>query len=209
MNFTYLINTNSSKRNAVSEKIIIDPNLKLVLIRLDNIKEKLGLSDMLKEKAEHFYKRIIEKNNMKGRAIDFMLAAAIYVACRESETSHTLVDISRATNLKRKNITKYYRFIVKNLNLQMPVSDNKESILRISISMGISEKTTQHVIKILNIAKQKNHLAGKNPMGVTAAAIYLASGHIGEKISQRKLAEVAMITSTTIRNRCKGLRSIA
>jgi transcription initiation factor TFIIIB Brf1 subunit/transcription initiation factor TFIIB len=37
-----------------------------------------------------------------------LLAAAVYIACREMGTSRTLKDIAAATNLKLKNVARYY-----------------------------------------------------------------------------------------------------
>ena len=74
--------------------------------------------------------------------------------------------------------------------------------------MEISEKTKQYATTILDNAKKRNHLEGKNPMAIVAAVIYLASIDSGEKISQQELAKTARVTEVTIRNRCKGLRSI-
>ncbi len=190
------------------EKIILDSNLKIAIGKFDVLKDQLVLSDILKEKAIHLYKKIIEKNITKGRSIDAMVAATIYAACRDSDTPRTLNDIIKATGLRKNSIAKCYRAILTNLNLQMPVYDIEQCVLRIANDMGISEKVKQYAITILDNAKKRNHLAGKDPMGIAAAAIYLASLDIGEKISQRELAKTAMITEVTVRNRCKGLRSI-
>ena len=192
----------------MKEEIILDSNFKVAMDKLDALKDKLALSDVLKEKAVHMYKKIIEKNTLKGRSIDAMVAAVIYVACRDSETSHNLNDITEATGLRKKSVAKCYRAILTNLNLQIPVSDIGQCFLRIANDMEISEKTKQYAIKILVNAKKRNHLEGKNPMGVVAAVIYLASMNSGEKISQKELAKTVMVTEVTIRNRCKGLRSI-
>ncbi len=192
----------------MKEEIILDSNFKVAMDKIDVLKDKLALSDVLKEKAVHMYKKIIEKNTLKGRSVDAMVAAVIYVACRDSETSHNLNDITEATGLRKKSIAKCYRAILTNLNLQIPVSDIRQCFLRIANDMEISEKTKQYATTILDNAKKRNHLEGKNPMGIVAAVIYLASIEIGEKISQQELAKTAMVTEVTIRNRCKGLRSI-
>ena len=192
----------------MKEEIILDSNFKVAMDKIDVLKDKLALSDVLKEKAVHMYKKIIEKNTLKGRSVDAMVAAVIYVACRDSETSHNLNDITEATGLRKKSIAKCYRAILTNLNLQIPVSDIRQCFLRIANDMEISEKTKQYATTILDNAKKRNHLEGKNPMGIVAAAIYLASIEIGEKISQQELAKTAMVTEVTIRNRCEGLRSI-
>ena len=192
----------------MKEKIILDSNFKVAMDKLDVLKDKLALSDLLKEKAVHIYKKSIEKNTLKGRSIDAMVAAVIYVSCRDSETSHNLNDITDATGLRKKSIAKCYRAILTNLNLQIPVSDIRQCFLRIANDMEISEKTKQYATTILDNAKKRNHLEGKNPMAIVAAVIYLASIDSGEKISQQELAKTARVTEVTIRNRCKGLRSI-
>jgi len=46
---------------------------------------------------------------------------------------------------------------------------------------------------------------GRDPIGVLAAASYIACRLTGEKKTQREIAEVARITEATIRNRCKEL----
>ena len=61
----------------MKEKIILDSNFKMAMDKLDVLKDKLALSDLLKEKAVHMYKKIIEKNTLKGRSIDAMVAAGI------------------------------------------------------------------------------------------------------------------------------------
>lgn len=189
-------------------EILADLHLKIAIGKLDALKNKLALPDTLKEKSIRLYKKAIEKNIPKGRSVDAMVAATIYVACRDSDTSCTLKDITDATGLRKNSIAKCYRAILVTLNLQMPVSDIDQCVLRIANDMRISEKVKQHAIYILHFAKKRNHLAGKDPMGIAAAAIYLASMDHDENISQRKLAKAAMITEVTIRNRCNGLRSI-
>ena len=187
---------------------IVDFNLRIAMGKFDVLKNKLVLSNTLKERSIHLYKKIIEKNISKGRSVDAMVAATIYAACRDSDTPCTLNDMTEATGLRKNSIAKCYRAILVTLNLKIPVSDIEQCVLRITKEMGISAKVKHRAIAILNNAKKQNHLAGKDPMGVSAAAIYMASMDIGEKISHRELARTAMLTEVTIRNRCRGLRSL-
>jgi len=43
--------------------------------------------------------------------------------------------------------------------------------------------------------------AGKNPMGMASAALYLSCVKNNEDVSQAKIAEAAGVTTVTIRNR--------
>jgi transcription initiation factor TFIIB len=96
--------------------------------------------------------------------------------------------------------------LLKELELKMPVADSGQCIARIASQAGLSEKTKRYAIKILKKAQQDQLLAGKDPMGMAASALYLASLKIGEKIAQRQIALAAGVTEVTIRNRCKGLK---
>ena len=49
--------------------------------------------------------------------------------------------------------------------------------------------------------------AGKDPMGLAAAALYVACVMENESITQKDLAEAASVTEVTIRNRYKGLKT--
>ena len=58
----------------------------------------------------------------------------------------------------------------------------------------------------LKIALENEASAGKDPMGLAAAALYLSCVKNGEDKTQRDIAEAANVTEVTIRNRYKGLK---
>jgi len=61
---------------------------------------------------------------------------------------------------------------------------------------------------ILNRAKEMGMVAGKDPMGIAAAALYLACISTGEVKSQKDISIASGVTEVTIRNRCAGLRQM-
>ena len=61
-------------------------------------------------------------------------------------------------------------------------------------------------MKILKKAEDEKIIAGKDPMGLTASALYVASLETGENITQKILAEASGVTEVTIRNRSKNLK---
>ena len=88
----------------------------------------------------------------------------------------------------------------------MPVTDSIQCVARIASKIGIQEKTKRFAIKVLKKAQENEVSAGKDPMGLAAAALYLACVKHGEDKTQRDIAEAANVTEVTIRNRYKGLR---
>ena len=91
--------------------------------------------------------------------------------------------------------------------MQMPIDDPTIYISKIASRTGLDQKTQNRAIEILREAKKANAVVGKLPVGLAAAALYIASIMNSEekRITQQELAEAAGVTEVTVRNRYKGL----
>ena len=159
------------------------------------------------KKASYIYRKALEKGLVRGRSITAVIAASLYAACRDTETPRTLKDVADAGNIKKKDISRCYRILHKELELKMPVVDPTQCVARIASKIGITEKTKRYASKVLKVAQEHEESAGKDPMGLAAAALYLACVKNNEDKTQRDIAEAANVTEVTIRNRYKGLKS--
>jgi transcription initiation factor TFIIB len=183
-----------------------DRNFRIAFNELSKLKDKLGLTEATIEKTAYIYRKAVEKNLIRGRSIPALLGAALYAACRESETPRTLRDIEMVSNVKRKELAKCYRVLVERLDLKMPVVNSVYCLARIGNKIGISEKSKRLAAKILNDYEQSGEIAGKSPTGLAATALYLACVKMNEKYSQRDISKAANITEVTIRNRAAAIR---
>ncbi len=186
----------------------VDRNFRQAFSELNRLKDKLAISDAVIEKAAYIYRKALDKGLVRGRSISALMAAALYAACRDTATPRNLKDVEIAANIKRKDIARCYRLLVKELDLKMPVTDSVQCVARIASKIGIAEKTKRYAIKVLKNAQEKEVSAGKDPMGLAAAALYLSCVKNGEDKTQRDIAESANVTEVTIRNRYKGLKEL-
>ena len=184
----------------------VDRNFRQAFSELDRLKDKLAVGDAVIEKAAYIYRKALEKGLVRGRSISALIASSLYAACRDTETPRTLKDIGNASNIKRKDIARCYRLLLRELSLKMPVVNPINCISRIASKAGLSEKTKREATKILQTAEELKISAGKDPMGLAAAALYVACVTNGESKTQRDVAEAAGVTEVTIRNRYKGLK---
>ncbi|SRR5579885_66474 len=173
---------------------------------LNNLKDKLGLSDAMIEKTAYIYRKAMERELVRGRSIGGLLGASIYAACRITETPRTLDEISSSICIRRNYLSKCYREIIRELDLSIPVPDPVKCIPRIASNAGISERTKRRALELLEQAKAAGISAGKDPMGLAAAVLYIASLCCGEYITQKQVAMASSVTEVTIRNRTKMLR---
>ncbi|MFB5629990.1 MAG: transcription initiation factor IIB family protein [Nitrosopumilaceae archaeon] len=184
----------------------IDRNFRQAFSELSRLKDKLTISNSVLEKAAYIYRKALQKGLVRGRSISALIAASLYAACRDTETPRTLKDVGDAANIKRKDIARCYRLLHRELDLKMPVVNSIQCISRIASKIGISEKTRRSARLVLKEAQDSHESAGKDPMGLAAAALYLSCVKNGEELTQRDIAEAANVTEVTIRNRYKSLK---
>ncbi len=185
-----------------------DRNLRQALNEMDKLKDKLALTNAVIEKAAYIYRKAMERKLVRGRSIHGLVAACLYASCRNTGTPRTLDDVAKGINIRRKEVARCYRLIYRELELKMPVVDPVKGVSRIASIAELGEKSKRKAISILNQAKKEGIVAGKDPMGIAAAALYLACISTGEAKSQKDISNASGITEVTIRNRCAGLRKM-
>ena len=183
-----------------------DRNLIYAFNELNRLKDRLGLPDPIVEKTAYIYRKAQERMLIRGRTVSGILAAAIYIACRESGTPKTLKDISEVSNVKFKEVARSYRILYFELDLKMPVIDPIRCIAKVANKSKLSEKTKRQAAEIMTIVTKKEFSAGKDPMGMAASVLYLASIKNGDNITQKDIANAAGVTEVTVRNRAKDLK---
>jgi transcription initiation factor TFIIB len=173
--------------------------------------DKLNLPQPVAEQAMLIYRKALKAGLLKGRAIRVIMAGAVYAACRLSGLPRDLRDFERAYPLvKRKEVGHAYRLIVKTLNIKPPVPpDPSAYVPKIAAKLGVEERTIREALSIIEEAKKRGGsevTAGKDPVGVAAAALYIACQETMQNVMQKKIASVAGVTEVTVRNRVKMLQ---
>ena len=186
----------------------LDKNLIGAFNEMGRLADKLTLSRATVEEAAYIYRKAVDAKLVRGRSINAVVTASLYIACRNTDTTRNLKDLEDAANIKRKDIARCYRLILKNLNIKTKVVDPISCVARIGSVVKVKESTKRLAMKILNEAHKMDGIAGKDPMGLAAAAVYLACINNGEDVTQRTIAMAASVTEVTIRNRFKGLKDL-
>ncbi|MEM0214737.1 MAG: transcription initiation factor IIB [Archaeoglobaceae archaeon] len=180
-------------------------NLAFALSELDRMASALGLPKSVREAAAVIYRKAVEKNLIRGRSIEGVVAAALYCACRQAGVPRTLEEIAVYSRVDRKEIGRTYRFITRELGIKLMPTSPADYVPRFCAALGLSGEVQRKAIEVIKKAEERELTSGRGPTGVAAAAIYVASILLGERRTQREVAEVAGVTEVTIRNRYKEL----
>ncbi len=183
----------------------IERNLSQASMELERIGSQLGLPKNVLERALEVYRRALETGLVRGRSIESVVAAAIYAACREMKRPRTIDEIARYTRAGRKDVARCYRLLLRKSVVTVPLSDPSDFIPRVGSTLKLSATTIRKAIDIIQRARKQSITAGKDPAGLAAAAIYIASLLSGEVRTQKEIAQAAQVTEVTVRNRYKEL----
>jgi len=184
----------------------VDRNLSQAMAELDRLTDKLHIPRSIKEKAAVIYRRALDKGLVRGRSISAIAAASLYAACRTSQTPRTLRELAVHSTIEKKDIARCYRLLLRELKMRMPIPAAQLRVPKIAAKVNVGERTQQAAVEILREAERLKATAGKDPMGLAAAALYIACVQNDEKRTQKMIADAAEVTEVTIRNRYKGLK---
>jgi transcription initiation factor TFIIB len=175
---------------------------------LKQFSEKLLVPDAVKDEAACIYIRGLERHLGKGRSFAQITASSLYAACREKGFPRTLDDVAAVSRVRRDDIAKCYRSLVNEFDLKIPVADPAEYLTRVASRLKVGEKVEVNALEMLSGAQKAGISAGKDPIGLAASAIYLASLLDGLNMTQARAADAAGVTEVTVRNQSKRLRKL-
>lgn len=172
---------------------------------LNMISSQMSLSRTIREQAAMLYRKAVKKNLLRGRRAELVAVATVYAACRLADMPRTLDELSKASQISRKEIGRTYRYLVRELRLKINVSTPLNYVNRFCSELELSQNVKKKAVEILKEAIEKELTSGRGPVGLAGATIYMAALLCGEKRTQQQVAHVAGVTEVTIRNRYKEL----
>ena len=184
-------------------------NLKQALGEIDRMASALGLPETVRETASVIYRRALEEDLLPGRSIEGVATAALYAAARQSRMPRSLDEVAAVSRVPEMEFKRTYRYIVRELSLEVQPADPESYVARFAADLDISEEAEHRARELLKAAKEQGVHSGKSPVGLAAAAVYAAPLLTNEKITQSAVADVTNVSEVTIRNRYKELLEAA
>ncbi len=180
-------------------------NLAHALSELERMASQLGLPRSVREEAAIIYRKAVENKLIRGRSIESMVAAAIYMACRKAKLPRTLDEIAGASQVKKKEVGRSYRFLLRSISAKVVPTASISYVPRLISKLKLPSEVQLEAMRILEKAAEAGLTSGRGPMGIVAAAVYIASALLQCKCTQKDVATSANVTEVTVRNRYQEL----
>ncbi|OYT41131.1 MAG: transcription initiation factor IIB [Candidatus Altiarchaeales archaeon ex4484_43] len=178
----------------------VDRNLSIALPELDRMCAHLNIAQNIKEECARWYRKCVNKGIVRGRSIESVIAAIIYLVSRRHQLPKTLRELEEVSGVKKKDIGRSYRTICRRLRLRMPVVTAADYVPRLASELGVSGKTEAKAIEMLERARKRGIISGKVPISIAAAAIYLA-GRITNDKQTETIVGFSEVPESAIKNR--------
>ncbi|MFW6385504.1 MAG: transcription initiation factor IIB, partial [Halodesulfurarchaeum sp.] len=184
-------------------------NLKQALGEIERMASALGLPKEVRETASVIYRRALKEDLLPGRSIEGVATAALYAAARQMSTPRSLDEVANVSRIDEMEFKRTYRYIVRELSLEVQPADPASYVPRFASELGLSEEVERRARQLLDTAQKKGVTSGKSPVGLAAAAIYAASLLTNQKVTQTAVSNVTNVSEVTIRNRYQELLEAA
>ena len=176
-------------------------NLAFALSEIDRSASKLSLPKSIREDASKVYRDAVDHKLIRGRSIEGVVAASLYIACRRCHVPRTLDEVAEVSRVTKKEVGRTYRFMTRKMKIKLLPTSPVDYVPRFASELGLSGETQARAIEVINQAKASGLNSGRGPSGMAAAALYIASILLHEKKTQKEIADVTGVTEVTIRNR--------
>ena len=180
-------------------------NLGIAMSEMHRLSSQLGIPRDVRETAALIYRKALSKRIVRGRSIESVVAASVYLACRIHRIPRSLDEFASETSVDRKKIGHAVRLVVSKIKVNVPLPSAKDLMPRLSSDLMLNGRTVMRATEIIQRAKEKHVTIGKAPNGIAGAALYIAGILEDDRRTQREIANASRVTEVTIRNRYKEL----
>ncbi|CAJ2646369.1 plant-specific TFIIB-related protein 1 [Trifolium pratense] len=197
--------TLESSTSASSSSVVVD-NLRAYMQIID-VSSILGLDCDISDHAFQLFRDCCSATCLRNRSVEALATAALVQAIREAQEPRTLQEISIAANVAQKEIGKYIKILGEALQLSQPINSNSISVHmpRFCTLLQLNKSAQELATHIGDVVINKCFCTRRNPISISAAAIYLACQLEDKRKTQAEICKVTGLTEVTLRKVYKEL----
>ncbi|OMO72558.1 Transcription factor TFIIB [Corchorus olitorius] len=178
-----------------SDQIVPKPKKGFRLI--GTMAEKLELSPEIKNRAREIYNQVDVLKTCRGRSLNSIMAACLYISSRELKEPMTLQQLSNVAIEAPKRINRAVECIKKQLQLQIWSVMPQELVERYCKTLGLEISAIEAAKQALQNVEEID--IRRCPKSNLAVIIYMITQLSNDQVPVREIAKVTEITELTLR----------
>lgn len=171
--------------------------------------DQFSLPRTISDIAKQMYKRADEEKLLRGKALDAVIAACIFIACRQAHVPRTFREICTLMHVSKKTLGQCYKALEQAFNLtpgasasgyEATATAGPEKLLARYCNYLDLPQNVQSVCSDIIIEARKHGIAeGRSPISIAGGAIYFTCQLLGKGKSLRDISLVAGVSEGTVK----------
>ncbi|MEM2158357.1 MAG: TFIIB-type zinc ribbon-containing protein [Sulfolobales archaeon] len=196
---------------SIHRKLRISNNKQRKLVKalslMNDVIGRLGLPNNVNEFSGSIIRKLSNKGLIKDRNVNAFIAASIILSCNYLKTPINRDEVLKICEVTRHDLWKAMLKITRDSGEYITVKVPEPQIYldKLRSELGLRAEVSALANRILSVARNSGLTSGKGPIGLAAAALYIASVLLDDKRTQKEIAEKCNITEVTVRNRYRDL----
>ena len=174
--------------------------------RILEIGSRLRLGGHFVDAAHRLFTIAVEKNFIQGRRTTHVVAACLYIVCRQEKSQHMLIDFSDALQVNVYTLGTCFLKFRRLLGLKLELIDPALYVYRFAAHLELDElANTVSLTALRLVARMKRDwiVAGRRPAGICAAALLIASRAHGFSKHHQDVTRILRVCGMTVTNRVR------
>ncbi|KAF9087618.1 transcription initiation factor IIB [Mortierella sp. GBA35] len=168
--------------------------------------EAIGLPKLIGDIAKQLFKRVEDEKLLRGKPNESIIAACIFIACRQEGVPRTFKEISTLTQVSMKEIGRCFKALNDAFHeTKVQTMTSQDLMARFCSNLGLKMEVQKAAVDLTKKAKEIGTLAGKSPVSIAAACIYMASILYNQLRSTKDISVVCGAGEVTIKTAYKHL----
>ncbi|GJN93394.1 hypothetical protein Rhopal_006449-T1 [Rhodotorula paludigena] len=165
--------------------------------------EAISLPRSIIDTTKMLFKRVDEEKVLRGKSEAAIIAACIFIACRQGRVARTFKEIVALTSVSKKEIAAAFKQIDKLFDTSSPhgaASTDLDSLIsRICNHLALSVPLQRACSLTGQRVVDDGVLAGRNPITIASSCILFVSALWGQRVDPKEIAKVGGVQDSTIR----------
>ncbi|KAI3627168.1 transcription initiation factor IIB [Malassezia furfur] len=205
---------------------------------IQNKCDSIHLPRTVCDTAKQAYRRVDQEKLLRGKHTDAIIAAAIYVACRVNRVPRTFPEVCALTSAKKAQVARCFREMRDAFGLNAtgmgsvegaedahadagPGPGTSGSGTPLGLAVGATDLVARYcnhlgldmsIVRVTEAITNRIHdlgyLAGRSPITIAAASIYLVTMLVSEQRTARRISIAAGVSDVTIKHSFKELLKV-
>jgi transcription initiation factor TFIIIB Brf1 subunit/transcription initiation factor TFIIB len=174
--------------------------------RIQDVASRLRLGSHYVDAAHRLFTIAVEKNFVQGRRTTHVVAACLYIACRQEKSQHMLIDFSDALQVNVYTLGTCFLKFRRLLGLKLEIIDPALYVYRFAAHLDLDQKANAVALTALRLVGRMKRdwiVAGRRPAGICAAALLIAARAHGFSRHHQDVTRILRVCGLTVTNRVK------